>query len=222
MEKTQLKSAIIGMVLGDGNLQKRKKCRNACLRINHSIKQREYLEWKAKIIEEITSCKIRPYKVKIGDKEYDMINLSTPVHPYFTRLYERFYWHGRKTINAFIMKRLTPIGLAIWIMDDGYYDKKNGIQLATYCFNEAEHWLMKWWIEKIFNIKVFVRSIPSKKRYYVQIGKRSTYQITKLVKDLSLPDCMKYKFSPYEEPPRIIRDEKTGRFVRYQYPRRVI
>ena len=45
---------VVGMTLGDGHLMIAKKGINACMRITHTEKQREYLEHKKALLEELT------------------------------------------------------------------------------------------------------------------------------------------------------------------------
>ena len=48
------KAIIVGCLLGDGTM----RCKtNALLEINHSIKQREYVEWKYDQLKELVSTK---------------------------------------------------------------------------------------------------------------------------------------------------------------------
>jgi len=196
------------MVLGDANLHITNGGKNALLRINHSVKQKDYLEWKSEIIKNITSCKIVPYIRKAQGKEYEMVNLYTKCHPFFTRLRNNFYWQGRKSVDAFIMQRLTPIGLAIWIMDDGNNWKEN-IRLATYNFNEAEHWLMKYWLEKKFGIKVAIRRL--RKYYYLEFSRGGSREVLKICEPFIFKQ-LRYKFPSDVNPPIFLRDESTGRF----------
>jgi hypothetical protein len=211
MTEKDLISALTGMILGDANLHRTKGSKNALLRINHSIKQENYLLWKSKIIKEITSFKIVPYKTNLNGKDIEMVNLYTKCHPYFTRLRENFYWQGRKSVDAFIMKRLTPIGLAIWIMDDGNNNNEN-IRLATYNFNEAEHWLMKYWIEKNFNIKVAIRKLRN--YYFLEFTQKNAREVLKICEPFIFKE-LRYKFPSDVNPPKLLRDKTTGQFSKW-------
>ena len=52
------RSIIIGTVLGDGYLRIVPKRRNAFLEINHTFHQKEYVDWKYKMLESL--CKTGP------------------------------------------------------------------------------------------------------------------------------------------------------------------
>ena len=61
---TQLqKSVIIGCVLGDGYLRKIPGRKDAFLEVNHSIKAKEYVDWKYSLLRNI--CASSPEKRKI-------------------------------------------------------------------------------------------------------------------------------------------------------------
>ena len=61
----QQKSLIIGCILGDGHLRKIKGRKWAFLEINHSIKAKDYVDWKYQILKDI--CKSCP-KERIAGK----------------------------------------------------------------------------------------------------------------------------------------------------------
>ena len=51
LTRQEIKSAIIGMILGDGYLQKTGE-KNARLRLEHGYKQKEYLLWKTEKLKQ--------------------------------------------------------------------------------------------------------------------------------------------------------------------------
>lgn len=67
-------------------------------------------------------------------------------------LYHSFYSNkGVKRIPYNIQELLTPLALAIWIMDDGS-QHGNGLRLATHCFTEMEVELLMFAINSKFNL----------------------------------------------------------------------
>jgi hypothetical protein len=76
------------------------------------------------------------------------------------------------------MKSLTPLGLAIWYLDDGCNRKEtNFAQIATYNFNEAENYLMKNYLEKQFDLKVIVSKL--RQYYFLKIQKDRLFEIVR-------------------------------------------
>lgn len=63
---TQLqKSVIVGSLLGDGYIRIMLGRKDAFLEINHSIKAKEYVDWKYSVLKNI--CKSSPQKRKSGE-----------------------------------------------------------------------------------------------------------------------------------------------------------
>lgn len=121
------RNLLIAMLLGDGTISS-----NYVFKIAHSDKQRDYLEWKIKQLNEhgIRNNGIKSY---IKTKGY---NIGVPVYytqlniiP-FTRVLRRVVYKDKKVIgNRKLLNRLTPMGIAIWYMDDGHLNirrSKNG------------------------------------------------------------------------------------------------
>lgn len=136
MTKIQ-KAVIIGSILGDGFLQKTGS-KNARLRLEHSLKQKEYLIWKCQILGNYFQSKpqILERNNPIFGKTYQYIRAQSYSGSELGKLYQLFYIDGKKIIPNKISDLLKdPLCLAIWFMDDGYYyqrDKLAYIYLPKY------------------------------------------------------------------------------------------
>jgi len=124
LSRQELKSAIIGMVIGDGCLSKKIKNdkNNAYFQMKHCAKQYDYMLWKQKIINQLTKSVITPNNSSGGfskDKIYEGYHLGSRVHPQLTALYNRFYMYEKKSLDEYLLKMITPLALAIIYMDDG-------------------------------------------------------------------------------------------------------
>lgn len=190
-ENLQFKSCLIGMLLGDGSIEK-VSSQGARYTMIHSIKQKEYLEYKVKILEQLTSVNTYEYTDKRG---FTYVGAKTRNHPYYFKLREQMYFNGRKTITSHLMKILDMKGIAIWFLDDGYIDR-NMAQLATNCFTEAENYFLKDWLLKQHNIHSSVNRI--RKYYFLKISAKDTERIVNSVKELNIPS-MNYKILSYEK-----------------------
>lgn len=102
---------ILGCVLGDGYLRKKT---NAHLQITHSIKQKEYVDWKFHILKNLVITAPKAYR---GNADRIGYRFFTKSLPEFTEFYDRFYKNGIKIIPDDI--KLSPLSLAVWYMDDG-------------------------------------------------------------------------------------------------------
>lgn len=108
-EKQQ--SLIIGCLLGDGYM----RCKtNAHLQITHSIHQKEYVDWKYRILSNIVRTPPKAYRGNGGRVGYRFFTRSLPS---LTRYYHLFYDNGRKRIPRDLI--LNEFSLACWYMDDG-------------------------------------------------------------------------------------------------------
>lgn len=166
----ELRSALIGMTLGDASIQYL-KCKNASIRITQSPKQQEYLKWKANIINQITGIRTEIIELntylKETKKTYPQLRLYSTSSKFLNHIHASLYKGNKKKINMHLLKRLTPLALAIWYMDDGnlafhYKKNKNGekyisgreVMLNTQCFSYEEHLVIQQYFKECLNIEV--------------------------------------------------------------------
>jgi recombination protein RecA len=123
---TQQWQIVLGSLLGDGNLSPNRRNRNGVrLRLGHGARQREYLDWKVSLLENIDhSRREDPRGAVFAD--------FTPL-PELGELQRAVYLgDGKKTIGWDYLKSLTPLALAIWFMDDGSFTvRSKGLQART-------------------------------------------------------------------------------------------
>lgn len=123
---------LIGLLLGDGHLETQNNGRTYRLKIEHSVKQREYVDW---LYQEFRDWVLTPPQVKVGLRyetayqKYAFQTLSVPSLRFYA---QQFYDKRKKVIPVRIAKWLTPLALAVWYMDDGSI-KSN--QHTTVLFN---------------------------------------------------------------------------------------
>lgn len=130
---TQLqKSFIIGTLLGDGYIRRVKGRKNAFLEVNHSITQKEYVEWKFSILKNLSRSGPKSRK---GNGARIAYRFFTKQHPEFTKMMDLFYRNKKKCIPDL---KLDPIILAVWFMDDGSRCGKNNVYLNTQQFSKSD------------------------------------------------------------------------------------
>lgn len=118
LTRGELKSAVIGMVIGNGSLYFNGK--NASFQMNHCTKQLEYMKWKAKILNQVAKCKIHRNDKRTSNKIYGSYHLYSLANPLYTGLYKRFYQiPGKRSLDEYLVKKITPLALSIIYMDDG-------------------------------------------------------------------------------------------------------
>ena len=187
---------IIGSLLGDASVRQRD--RNCCFRVSHSVKQREYIEWKLNQLRLLEICEFAEKKRKIGEHEVHIINLSTKTHPALNYYRTLFYKEGRKVISNEILNQLNPRSIAVWICDDGSYSNKQGnITLCTNAYSLEEHHLMKEFFKERFGLDPTI-GFRDGKYYYLRFKKEDSKKLINLVEPF-IPVCMLYKIGGRRE-----------------------
>lgn len=114
---------LAGSLLGDGCLQ----LHNGPFphfQERHSAEQREYLEYKAALLNEFSLNPVRLYTPPVAGfgKGAPMVDWATLAQPEFSELHELFYGGekgGKKRVPDRIEELLNPLSLAIYYQDDG-------------------------------------------------------------------------------------------------------
>lgn len=120
------KAIIYGAILGDGYLQSTGK-KNARLRLEHGMKQKDYLLWKTNELPKLFLGKPKYLQRvhPITGKTYGYIRHQSNSSPFLGSLRKTFYINGKKKIPEDLGKFIShPLSLAVWYMDDGYYSRK--------------------------------------------------------------------------------------------------
>jgi hypothetical protein len=140
------KQMLLGTLLGDSSMS------GGVFACGHSIKQKQLLELKSKILGSMIVKKenrISGY----GSKMIRIVSSKTPITHYLTNI---CIIDNKKTINNNWLKELTPLSLAFLYMDDGscsFSDKQKPrlrISLNNFCFDECL--LFKNWLLNTYNI----------------------------------------------------------------------
>lgn len=103
---------VVGSLLGDAYLVKT-SCGYA-FRVNHSMRQRDYVDWKYEALENLVNSRPRSSNA--------CYYFRTVSHPTFDLLRNAFYSRNEKKLPFEIENWLTPLALAVWVMDDGGRD----------------------------------------------------------------------------------------------------
>jgi len=116
-------AALVGMILGDGYLQKTGK-KNARLRLEHRADHKDYLSWKTKLLPELFqgSPTFLSRKHPLTQKTYNYVRHQSNSSSLLGEYQRIFYPNDKKQIPKNLGKFLkSDIALAIWYFDDGYY-----------------------------------------------------------------------------------------------------
>jgi recombination protein RecA len=212
----ELKSAIIGMVIGDGCLSSCGK--NAYFQCSHCAAQYDYLLWKKKIVDQIAKCKI--YRNDKTDKKtgkvYKTYHMNSLTNPKFTGLYNRFYQvNGKKSLDEYLVKMITPLALAIVYMDDGatqqinpnFKAKINTFFLRLCNFDYANLFLLKKSLKIKYDLDWnIIKHSPGRKYkrtyYQLRLLNKHNDRFIEVVKPyIEYVPCMAYKLGSYANTP---------------------
>jgi len=176
------KSVVIGALLGDGYMS----CKtNAYLKIGHSIKQKEYVNWKYQYLSEFV---IQPPSQYQGNGSRVGYRFWTRSLPIFTSFYRSFYDEmGKKIIPSQLS--ITPLALAVWYMDDGAKNR-TGAYFNTQQFNFDSQQILIQILSKQFDLQGKLNR--DKKYLRIRLTKDSGQKLKKIIAPI-MPNCMFYK-----------------------------
>ena len=146
----------------------------------------EYLLWLHSKLFELGYCKstaptIRSRTFKTGKVSY-FIRFESFTFTSFNWIREAFYPKTRKIVPLDIGNYLTPLALAIWLMDDGTLIKNKGIKFATNCFTLNEVKLLSTVLSEKYNLKTSIIKTGAVNQYNIYIAKSSLDTFRGIVK----------------------------------------
>lgn len=184
---TQLeRSIIIGSILGDGYLRIVRGRKNALLEINHSYKQKDYVDWKHCQLKRL--CIGQPTKRNTNGSRV-AYRFNTIQHPELTQLHSIFYRNGKKIIPQGIV--LDPIMVAVWYMDDGSKCRESDVYFNTQQFSQEDQMILSKLLEKM-NIETSLNKDKTYSR--LRVKKTSLPALWRLLNPNVIPS-MYYKLS---------------------------
>jgi recombination protein RecA len=115
---------LLGGLMGDSALSPSRSGHAARLRFGHGVRQATYADWKASLFANLQVSR----STNAGGAVFHDVQ---PL-PELAELRQAVYIGGRKVFGHDYLKRLTPLSLAIWYMDDGTFSlRTKGVQERT-------------------------------------------------------------------------------------------
>lgn len=183
---------LIGLLLGDGCLELLPNKKSARLKLEYTGKQKAYIDWLYTIFRRWV---INPPKRKITkafNKSFEKYWCTTVSSPILKKYFDMFYRNHRKIVPTAIDTLLTPIGLAVWFMDDGSTKSKEskGRILCTHAFSQKE----VLFLCTVLREKFFLEAKPRKQKdgTEIYISGHSLMQLRKTIRKYIIPS-MRYK-----------------------------
>jgi hypothetical protein len=184
---------LVGMLLGDAHLERQRGARTARLKIEHSLRQSAYVDWKYGEWRDWvrTPPRARARRNRLGTVSTN-IGFTTLSHVELEEFRLRFYRDHRKVVP--IDLELTPLSMAVWFMDDGSRKSSQcrGLYLNTQSFTSAEVQLLQSVIQRDVGVETTVRKQRDGLQIYVPAPSASA--MNAYIVNEVLPS-MRYKLS---------------------------
>jgi hypothetical protein len=152
------KQILIGLLLGDGHLERQGSAASARLKIEHSVAQSAYVDWKFHEWREWvrTPPRRRVRRNRIGTTSMN-VGFSTLSHIELEWFRSRFYENRRKVVPEDL--ELSALSMAVWFMDDGSRKSNQcrGLYLNTQSFTELEVELLRSVMRRDVGVETSVR-----------------------------------------------------------------
>lgn len=185
------KSVVIGTLLGDGYIRQMPGRRDAFLEVNHSVHQKEYVDWKYEVLSNISKSKPKERK---GNGKRIAYRFYTQQMPEMTTLMYNWYEGGEKRIPKELS--LDPIILAVWFMDDGSMCGTSNCYFNTQQFHLYDQQMLITQLKKIG-----LKATLNKDKHYHRIRLlSSSIPLLGEIIEQHLISSMKYKlgYNPVE------------------------
>ena len=194
LSKTQ-KEVLVGLILGDGHLETQDKGKTYRLKVEHSLNQKDYLEWLFAQFKDWVNTD-KPY-VKVRKDGRKSIGFTTYSHGVFRFYAHQFYnQNGVKHIpKKHMFKRvLTPLALSIWFMDDGSRKslKHKTYNIYTLAYSKRDLRIVQEVLLEKFAVETSLHK--QGKAWRIYIPSKSAEKFTKLIEKFVLKfSSMKHK-----------------------------
>lgn len=188
-------SVIFGSLLGDAHAEKRSMDIGTRISFFQEATHVEYLLFIHKFFSELGYCnsKIPIIMTRLGNKGKirKVVRFSTWTYISFNWIHDLWYDNKKKRVPDCIDQYLTPLALAVWIMDDGCKVGK-GLKFCTNSFTYKECLILVKALYNNFNLKSSIQSGGIKDQYVIYVWKDSMDDLRKIVSPYIIPE-MKYK-----------------------------
>ncbi len=198
---------IIGTLLGDGHLEKRKIGTGTRLKIEQSSRNVEYLIWFHRFFAERGYCSKKTPKlfkrIRKGNKIHFYYKFNTFTFSSFNWLYEEFYCEGVKQVPIELLEKyLTPLAIAVWFIDDGscFSGNRRGLRIATHCFEKSQLDLLCLLLNKKYGLELSLHK--DKYSYTIYINHKTSPLFVSLIEKYML-NSIKYKLGIYSQSKKV-------------------
>lgn len=191
----EIYSIIFGSLLGDAHAEKRNGGLGTRISFYQESSHVSYLLWLHELFASKGYCnEIKPkFKTRLGKGGIvrKTLRFHTWTYTSFNTIQDLWYIDRVKRVPCNIAEYLTPLALAIWIMDDGAKVSK-GLKFCTNSFTYSDCLLLVKALDLNFNLKATVQSAGVPNQYIIYIWKESMPDLREIVSPYIIRE-MKYK-----------------------------
>lgn len=188
-------SIIYGSLLGDAHAEKRKGGKGTRISFYQEGSHSDYLLYLHNLVSNLGYCNTNIPKIQTRLKKggiRKIIRFHTWTYTKFNKIHDEWYdENNKKIVPKSIYENLTPLALAIWIMDDGG-KVGSGLKLATNSFKYSDVLYLKDVLQKKYNLKLSIQKTGKENQYHIYIWKESMPDLVKIVSPYII-NSMKYK-----------------------------
>lgn len=198
-------SIIYGSLLGDCYGEKRKGGKGTRFVFQQENVHKDYLYYLHSLVANIGYCNtnLPTIKTRLGKqgKIRQYLKFNTWTYDSFNNIYNEWYIIDKNGKNIKIVpktlnKYLTPLALAIWIIDDGCKLSK-GLKFATNSFKYEDIQYLVYLLYNKYNIKATIQnSNIEHNQYIIYVWKESIPILANIISPYIIPS-IKYKLNGY-------------------------
>lgn len=178
-------SIIYGSLLGDAHAERRTSGNGTRISFFQESKHKHYLLWLHSILAKLGYCNSKvpviQSRLGVGGVLRYVIRFHTFTYTSFNWIHDAWYINDIKRVPDNISAYLTPLALAIWIIDDGSR-VGYGLKLATNSFNFEDSTRLANILYELYQIKATVQSAGAPGQYHIYVWSESMPQLRALVK----------------------------------------
>jgi hypothetical protein len=159
------KEVLVGSLLGDAYIERGKPTHNSRLRFDQTFPNHaSYLTWLYITFHSLCgkgpSVVIRKADKRTGNV-YSQMQMKTLAFPCLNVYHDMWYRSGKKVVPSCIGELLTPLALAVWVMDDGGKGSNGETNLHTRSFTLEEVKLLQEALMANFSLRTrLIEKVP--------------------------------------------------------------
>jgi ubiquinol-cytochrome c reductase cytochrome b subunit len=181
---------LTGTLLGDGSLPVHGKYPR--LFVKHKAEHEALALFKYEVFRDFISMTPHRFDQRLNGRGYPCVQFVTRTNADFSAWRQRFYRERRKIVPLDIADDLSPLAIAVWVMDDGAADYA-GLTFQTHSFSRAETMRLAAVLSKEYGLRTGIRANRGSAIIYVFA--ESIPRLREIVMPHMLPQFT-YKLTP--------------------------